>query len=110
MTSAEYKELAQGDTRDNELAFVHMLKKGGYVFIQWSDSEECWDYYIYDEDREYIDGGQFESGTDEPDAAPLPTAYEALKSLLYDEYGIYDIDDEEEVEFLDPEEGAELDA
>lgn len=98
----EFKE----EARSGEEAFVHLLIKGGYVFIQWSDSENGWDYYIADDDMEYKDGGQFLT---DGDGAEIENAYDALSTLLYDEYGIYDIDDDDEVEFLDPEERYDID-
>ena len=56
MTSTEFKEMAKTE----DTAFVRLLQKDALIFMQWSDSEECWDYYIYDTDETYRDGGQFE--------------------------------------------------
>lgn len=101
MTSTEFKEMAKTE----DTAFVRLLQKDALIFMQWSDSEECWDYYIYDTDETYRDGGQFE--TDE-DGHEIENAYDAISQVAYDIFRIYEIDDDSEVEFLDPEDGMEL--
>lgn len=104
-TSEEYKDLAKCKTVQGEIAFAHFLEKGGYIFIQWSDSEECWDYYLFDDEGAYVDGGQFES---DGDGNKIWTAFDAIAMVASDDKGIYDIDDDDEVEFLDPDDGFEM--
>lgn len=96
MTSEEFKDRARAE----EEAFVYMPMNGGYAYIQWSDDEGCWDYYLWNENKDYEDGGQFETDVD---GNELTSAYDALAALLFEEKDISDVDDEVEVTFIDPE-------
>lgn len=100
-TSQEYREAAKTE----DWAFARFTIKEALIFVQWSDSEGCWDYYIYDADETYRDGGQFET---DGEGHEIENAYDALSQIAYDEFKVYDLEDDEEVEFLDPEEGMEL--
>lgn len=97
MASKEFEQLA----REQDIAFIKIQDEDQtrYLLMQFSDSEDCWDWTLMDEMKDDIDGGQFES-------IHANDAYEAMLVLFGDmKYTFEEVDllDEEQVEFLDPD-------
>lgn len=50
---------------------------GNTLQVQWSDSEQCWDYTFYDDEGEEIDGGQL-GGEDDYETGAVKFAEEVI--------------------------------
>ena len=85
-------------------ACARIIPSDIYIFMQWSDSEECWDWTLFDSNMDEMDGGQYDLDADSAD--------EAIRQFceMDDEFDLsdIDIDDPEQVEFLDADEFREM--
>lgn len=79
-----------------------------YLFMQYSDAEDCWDWTLFDASYNEIDGGQFDSGDETPYDATATFVNEELREFIdgfieVKEDVELDSDERTEVEFIDPE-------
>lgn len=79
------------EAKTDEFAWVKLkdYDEGDYIYVQYSDDEDSWDYTLYDSEYDELDGGQI-------DLPGVDNAFDALFEILDDI-------DEKDVKFLDPE-------